>query len=144
MTRLLITGATSYVGVSVANYLKKWPDEFQVDAISLVDGSWRETSFRGYDAVFHVAGIVHDKKTKDDPAQAELYDRVNHRLAVETARKAKDEGVGQFIFMSTAGVYGLTAPLGQELMIRRDTALNPSDNYGTSKLRAEVIFFFLI
>ena len=137
MTRLLITGATSYVGVSVANYLKKWPDEFQVDAISLIDGSWRETSFRGYDAVFHVAGIVHDKKTKDDPAQAELYDRVNHRLAVETARKAKDEGVGQFIFMSTAGVYGLTAPLGQELLIRRDTALSPSDNYGTSKLRAE-------
>lgn len=137
MIRLLITGAHSYIGTSVANYLKQWPERFQVDEISLVDGSWRDSSFRGYDAVLHVAGIVHDKKTKDDPAQAELYDRVNHRLAVETAQKAKEEGVSQFLFMSTTGVYGLTAPLGREVMITAGTPLRPTDNYGISKLRAE-------
>lgn len=137
MIRLLITGAHSYIGTSVANYLKQWPERFQVDEISLMDGSWRDSSFRGYDAVLHVAGIVHDKKTKDDPAQAELYDRVNHRLAVETAQKAKEEGVSQFLFMSTTGVYGLTAPLGREVMITAGTPLRPTDNYGISKLRAE-------
>ena len=96
MKRILITGASSYVGVSVGKYLKRWPDSYQVDAISLTDGSWRERSFRGYDVVFHVAGIVHQPKSKDDPSQAELYDRVNHRLAVETAEKAKADGGSSF------------------------------------------------
>ena len=75
MKRILITGANSYVGVSVETYLGRWPECYQVDTVDMVDGSWKERSFQGYDAVFHVAGIVHQAKTKDDPAQAELYDR---------------------------------------------------------------------
>ena len=137
MKRILITGASSYVGVSVGKYLKRWPDSYQVDAISLTDGSWRERSFRGYDVVFHVAGIVHQSKSKDDPAQAELYDRVNHRLAVETAKKAKADGVRQFIFMSSESVYGLSAPVGKVVTITKDTPVCPKDNYGISKARAE-------
>ena len=137
MKRILITGANSYVGVSVGKYLKRWPDSYQVDAISLTDGSWRERSFRGYDVVFHVAGIVHQPKSKDDPSQAELYDRVNHRLAVEAAEKAKADGVRQFIFMSSESVYGLSAPVGKVVTITKDTPVCPKDNYGISKARAE-------
>ena len=137
MKRILITGAGSYIGTSVERHLSRWPDRYQVDALSMVDGTWREHSFRGYDAVLHVAGIVHQSKSKNDPNQKELYDRVNTRLAIETARKAKDEGVGQFLFMSTAGVYGLTAPLGKTVMVTADTPLAPRDNYGISKARAE-------
>lgn len=137
MKRILITGANSYVGVSVEQYLSRWPQHYQVDTMDMIDGTWREASFGGYDAVFHVAGIVHNKKTKDDPNQAELYHRVNTQLAVETARKAKNEGVKQFIFMSTTGVYGLTAPVGREIMITKQTPLNPVDNYGISKAKAE-------
>lgn len=137
MKKILITGANSYIGVSVEQYLARWPQSYQVDTVDMVDGSWREKDFRGYDAVLHVAGLVHQPKTKDDPAEADRYDRINHLLAVETARKAKAEGVGQFLFLSSASVYGLSAPVGKVVMITKDTPLNPTDNYGISKKHAE-------
>ena len=80
---------------------------------------------------------MHQPQTKNDPAQAEAYDRINHRLAVETAEKAKREGVRQFLFLSSASVYGLNAPVGKVVMITEDTPLNPTDNYGISKKKAE-------
>lgn len=137
MKKILITGANSYIGVSVEQHLARWPQSYQVDTVDMVDGTWREKDFRGYDAVLHVAGLVHQPKTKDDPAEADRYDRINHLLAVETARKAKAEGVGQFLFMSSASVYGLSAPVGKVVMITKDTPLNPTDNYGISKKHAE-------
>ena len=137
MKKILITGANSYIGVSVEQYLSQWPNDYLVDTVDMVDGSWREKNFHGYDAVLHVAGLVHQPKTKNDPEQAERYDRINHLLAVETARKAKGEGVHQFLFMSSASVYGLSAPVGKVVMITEDTPLNPTDNYGISKKRAE-------
>ena len=137
MKKILITGANSYVGVSVEEYLNRWPECFQVETVDMIDGSWREKSFSGFDAVFHVAGIVHREQAKNDPEQAALYDRVNTQLAIETARKAREEGVGQFIFMSSASVYGLTAPFGKVVTITADTPLMPVDNYGISKARAE-------
>ena len=35
MKRILITGANSYLGKSLTEYLKQWPDEFQVEATSV-------------------------------------------------------------------------------------------------------------
>ena len=137
MKKILITGANSYIGVSVEQYLARWPEKYQVDTVDMVDGSWRQKDFHGYDAVLHVAGLVHQPKTKNDPAEAERYDRINHLLAVETAGKAKAEGVKQFLFMSSASVYGLNAPVGKVVMITKDTPLNPTDNYGISKKNAE-------
>lgn len=137
MKKILITGANSYIGVSVEQYLQQWPECYLVDTVDMVDGSWREKTFRDYDAVLHVAGLVHQPKTKNDPAQADRYDRINHLLAVETAQKAKAEGVRQFLFLSSASVYGLTAPMGKVVMITKDTPLLPNDNYGISKARAE-------
>lgn len=137
MKRILITGANSYVGTSFEQHLKQWQDRYTVDTVDMVDGSWREKSFRGYDAVFHVAGIVHLKNRKNDPEQIALFERVNVQLAVETARKAKADGVKQFIFMSSASVYGLVAPVGELVMITKDTPVAPTDNYGVSKAKAE-------
>lgn len=137
MKKILITGAGSYVGMSVESHLKQWPDRYSVDTLDMISDTWKEASFRGYDAVFHVAGIVHKEQTKCDPQQAALYERVNTRLAVETARKAKEDGVKQFIFMSSESVYGLTAPIGKVVMITKETPLHPIDNYGISKAKAE-------
>ena len=137
MKKILITGANSYIGVSVEKHLNRWPERYHVDTVDMKGEGWKEGSFRGYDAVFHVAGLVHMEKAKNDPEQAALYEKVNTRLAVETAQKAKDEGVKQFIFMSSASVYGLTAPMGKVVMITKDTPLKPVDNYGVSKAKAE-------
>lgn len=137
MKKILITGANSYIGASFEHHLKQWPDHYQVDTVDMIGDGWKEKDFHGYDAVFHVAGLVHLAKAKDDPAQAALYEQVNTVLAIETARKAKNEGVKQFLFMSSASVYGLTAPMGKVVMIAKDTPLKPKDNYGISKAKAE-------
>lgn len=137
MKKILITGAGSYIGQSFENYLKQWKGQYQTDTLDMIGDGWRSASFAGYDAVFHVAGLVHLEKAKNDPAQAALYEQVNTQLAIETAQKAKNEGVKQFIFMSSASVYGLTAPMGKVVMITRDTPLEPRDNYGISKKKAE-------
>ena len=137
MKKLLITGAGSYVGVSVARYLSRWPERYSVDTVDMIGEGWKTADFSGFDAVLHVAGIVHQKDSKNDPAQKELYERVNTRLAIETAQKAKAEGVKQFLFMSSASVYGLDAPVGKIVTITADTPLRPKDNYGISKAKAE-------
>ena len=137
MKKVLITGAGSYIGRSVENHLKQWPEHYTVDTVDMIGDGWKARSFSGYDAVFQVAGLVHMEKAKKDPQQADLYEKVNTRLAIETAQKAKAEGVKQFLFMSSASVYGLSAPMGKVVMITRDTPLEPVDNYGISKARAE-------
>lgn len=137
MKRVLITGAGSYLGRSLAEFLAQWPEEYQVEAISVRDGSWKARSFRGFDAVYHTAALVHQEQSKHDPAQLEVYNRVNAELPVLLAEKAKAEGVRQFLFLSTMAVYGLTAPLGKTVTITRDTPIAPVDLYGQSKAKAE-------
>ena len=91
MKRILITGANSYLGKSLTEYLKQWPDEFQVEATSVRDDTWKETDFHFFDAIYHTAALVHMEQNKQDPAQAEFYDRVNARLPIFIAKKAKAE-----------------------------------------------------
>ena len=130
MKKILITGANSYVGTSFEKYLKeKFPNVYIVDTIDMVGDGWREKSFIGYDAVFHVAGIVHQKETKKN---ARLYYEVNRDLAFNVAKQAKDGGVSQFIFLSSMSVYGQETGI-----ITKATMPKPKTNYGKSKLQAE-------
>ena len=137
MKKILITGANSYIGTSFENYLKQWPDKYQVDTIDMIDGSWREKSFSGYDTVFHVSGIAHSDYGKIPEDKKALYYKENTELTVETAKKAKADGVKQFIFMSSAIVYGDSAPIGKRKVITEETIPKPSNFYGDSKLQAE-------
>ena len=133
--KILITGANSYIGMSFEKWLAQWPDEYIVDTVDMIDGSWREKSFSGYDVVFHVAGIAH---VSADPAKEDLYFKVNRDLAIETAEKAKSDGVKQFIFMSSMIVYGKDEPAGSQKVITTETQPSPSDFYGTSKLEGDL------
>ena len=71
MKSILITGAGSYIGVSLENYLGKWPENYRVDSLDMRGTDWESHSFRGYDAVFHVAGLVHQPDSKNDPASSD-------------------------------------------------------------------------
>jgi nucleoside-diphosphate-sugar epimerase len=138
MKRILITGANSYIGTSVEKYLAQWPDQYQVDTIDMIDGSWREKSFAGYDSVFHVAGIAHQDSGKITEERKQLYYKVNTDLTVDTAKKAKADGVKQFIFMSSIIVYGLSAKMDETKVITTETMPAPEGAYGDSKLQAEL------
>lgn len=137
MKKILITGANSYIGVSFEKYMSQWPEKYQVDTVDMIDGTWREKDFSEYDCVYHVAGIAHSDSGKISPEKAKLYYAVNTDLTVETAKKAKAEGVNQFIFMSSAIVYGESAPIGKSKVITRDTPVSPANSYGDSKVQAE-------
>lgn len=139
MKKVLITGANSYIGTSVERYISEhYPDECQFDTVDMVDGTWREKSFSGYDVVFHVAGIAHSDSGKISEEKAKLYYSVNTDLAVETAKKSKADGIKQFIFMSSAIVYGESSKVGKKKIITRDTPMLPANAYGDSKVQAEI------
>ena len=129
MKKILITGANSYIGVSFENWMKQF-DGYDIDTIDMIDGTWREFDFSKYDVVFHVAGIAH---SDPKPEMKDLYYKVNTELAVETAEKAKQSGVGQFIFMSSIIVYG-----SNNYYIDKNTQPMPKNFYGDSKLQADI------
>ena len=136
MKHILITGTGGYLGSSFERFLSARPG-YQVSRVSLRDSGWETLDLSPFDAVYHAAGLVHQKQTKDDPAYLGEYRRVNRDLTLALAEKAKAAGVKQFLFLSTEAVYGLTAPYGKEIVITADTPTAPVDNYGRSKLEAE-------
>ena len=138
MKKILITGANSYIGTSFEKYIaENFPDDYSIDTVDMIDGSWREKSFAGYDSVFHVAGIAHSDGGKISEEKAKLYYVVNTDLTVEVAGKAKADGAKQFVFMSSAIVYGASAPIGRAKVITRETPVSPANCYGDSKVQAE-------
>lgn len=138
MKKILITGADSYIGTSFEKYLAdNYPEKYTVDTVDMVGGTWREKSFAGYDTVFHVAGIAHSDGGKISKEKEKLYYEINTELTIETAKKTKADGVKQFIFMSSAIIYGNSAPIGKRKVITKDTVPQPSNCYGDSKLQAE-------
>jgi nucleoside-diphosphate-sugar epimerase len=132
MKKILITGKNSYIGTSLESWLMREPDKYRVDTVGMKDGSWKEKVFSEYDVVFHVAGIAH---VSSDSKMEDLYYKVNRDLTIETAEKAKAEGVKQFIFMSSIIVYGDSS--SSKRVIDRNTAPTSSSFYGNSKLQAE-------
>lgn len=138
MKRILITGANSYIGMSFEKYIKdNFADRYEIDTVDMIDGTWCEKSFAGYDTVYHVAGIAHSDSGKISAEKEKLYRSVNTDLTVETAKKAKADGVKQFIFMSSSIVYGDSAPIGKEKIITKETPVKPANCYGDSKVQAE-------
>ncbi|MCA1060865.1 NAD-dependent epimerase/dehydratase family protein [Rossellomorea aquimaris] len=132
MKKILITGKNSYVGKSLESWFLNYTDRYSVDFISLRNKSWKEEDFSIYDVVFHVAGIAH---VSSDQKMEDMYYKVNRDLTIETAKKAKSEGVEQFIFMSSIIVYGDSS--SEERVIDKNTKPTPSNFYGNSKLQAE-------
>ena len=139
MKKVLITGAGSYIGTSVETYLNRpeYAGMYQVDTVDMIGDGWKEKNFSGYDTVFHVAGIAHADISHVTEEQKKLYYRVNRDLAVSTAKKAKREGVRQFIYMSSIIVYGETTSIRKERVITKNTKPHPTSFYGDSKWKAE-------
>ena len=133
MTKVLITGAGSYVGESVRRYILSTSSDFEIDAVDTMNDAWKEADFSKYDVVYHVAGIAH---VNADPKMEALYYKVNRDLTVEVARAAKAAGVKQFIFMSSQIVFHESQSLKSEVLTA-DTKENPNGFYGDSKLQAE-------
>lgn len=110
-------------------------DNYVVDLFDTVSDEWKSLDFSKYDVVNDVADIAHVKETEQNRP---LYYKVNRDLAVEIAKKAKREGVGQFIYLSSMSVYGLNVE-----RIDENTSVVPVNAYGKSKLEAEKLLWKL-
>lgn len=136
--KVLITGAGSYIGETFRAYAGKHYPALHIDAVDMLDGSWKKADFSPYDIIYHVAGIAHADVGNVDEATKEKYYKVNTDLAVEVCKKAKAEGVKEFIFMSSMIVYGDSAPYGKKKVVDEHTVPHPANFYGDSKLQADV------
>ena len=129
MKRILITGAKSYIGESVKNYLMVNPELYKVEVKDTIGWEPEANDFIGFDVVFNVAGIAHIKETDEN---RHLYYDINRDLAIKIAENAKKAGVRQFVLLSTMSVYGMT--VGK---IYKTSPTNPVNAYGKSKVEAD-------
>ena len=137
MKKVLVTGVNSYIGNAFIEYIQQYSADYTVEGISMRDEAWKKLDFSKYDCVFDVAGIAHADTGHVSESVKQLYYEVNTDLTVALAEKAKASGVKQFIYMSSAIIYGNSASIGQEKIITRETNPAPADFYGDSKWQAE-------
>lgn len=135
MKNILIIGKNGYIATRLFDTLCRDTGARRAELCSSRDGQWRELDFSRFDCVFYAAGIAHIRETAQN---ASLYYEINRDLAWDVAQKAKREGVGQFIYMSSLSVYGLRSG-----HITEDTVPQPVTHYGRSKLEAEQKLFSL-
>ena len=138
--KILITGKNSFIGQSLEHWMmqSKFLHRYQIDTVDTMGDEWKDIKFSEYDVVFHVAGIAHVDLAKLDEKTKQLYYKVNRDLTVDIATKAKEEGVKQFIFMSSSIVFGDSGQLGKVFRITMNTIPTPSSVYGDSKLQADI------
>ena len=129
---ILIIGKNSYIG----NHIDEWLSRYghKVAQLDVLTEDWKNYDYSPFDAIVHVAGIVHRPDCKD----WELYKRVNTDMPVKIATMAKEQGVKQSIYFSTMGVYQANKKLGASVVDETTPLLsNSSSFYGMSKLMAE-------
>lgn len=132
-TRIAIFGLSSYIGTHFASLYNN-DSLFDIQFIQSRDEKWKSLDFSVFDVILFAAGIAH---VSQDPKMESIYYAVNRDLPIEVAKKSKEDGVKQFIFLSSMIVYGRDASLGNTYLITKDTDPNPENFYGKSKLEAE-------
>lgn len=135
MKKVLITGANSYIGTSFEKFINQnHKDEIEISTLDMMNPSWKEFDFSKFDVVFHVAGIAHADVGNVSDEVKEKYYKVNRDLTLEVANIAKDNGVKQFIFMSSMIIYSGC----KETFITKETVPQAENFYGDSKLQADL------
>ena len=147
---VLVTGGAGYIGghmvlglidagekVVVIDNLSTGYAWAVPDGVELVVGDFGDAELvsrilatRGIDAIAHFAAKIVVPESLADPLGYYLNNTANARTLIESAVKG---GVKQFIFSSTAAVYGDTA----SERVTETTPLNPISPYGRSKLMVE-------
>lgn len=134
MKNILITGVNSSVGNSFESWCTLFPGTYNISKMSMRNIDLESTSFNQYDVIFYVSGIAH---VSANSKMEDSYFKINRDLTIDVAKKAKLEGVKQFIFMSSIIVYGNSSRIKEDMKITNETIPQPTNYYGKSKLEAE-------
>ncbi|MCG3654149.1 NAD-dependent epimerase/dehydratase family protein [Aliarcobacter butzleri] len=125
MNKLLVTGSNGYVG---KNFINKYNNQYLFEKFSLLNQNIEDINFNRIDVLLHCAALVHQKEEHS----YEKYYEANVEYPVKLAKLAKQNGVKQFVFISTIAVYG-----EEKEKLNENTICNPATFYGKSKLEAE-------
>ena len=125
MNKILLTGSNGYLGSS---FLNQYKNKYFFEKFSLLSQKLKNINFNNIDAVLHCAALVHQKI--EHPY--EKYHEINVDYPVKLARLAKQNGVKQFVFISTIAVYA-----EDKKKLDENTICDPITPYGKSKLEAE-------
>jgi UDP-glucose 4-epimerase len=127
MKKLLITGSSGFVG---KYFINKYKNKYNIKTFSFLKDDINSLDCSDIDVVFHLSALVHQM----GGVSYEEYEKVNVTQTLELAKKAKENGVKQFVFMSTVKVYGEET----DSKYSENSICNPEDDYGKSKLKAEL------
>ena len=130
--KILIIGRDSYIG----NHIDEWMVQYGhiVTQLDVLTETWKSFDYSRFDAVVHVAGIVHRPQCTD----WNLYKSVNCDMPVSIATMAKMQGVKAYVYFSTMGVYDANKSLKGCVVDDRTPVLGEGNSmYGRSKLMAE-------
>jgi len=148
--KLLVTGGAGYIGSFMVNSLVDNGNEvFVLDSLEcghleavnksakFIRGDIRDEGLLNnlfltekIDAVFHFAGLISVEESTKEP---ELYEEVNVAGSNTLFTTACTNGVKNFIFSSTAAVYGNPV----KIPIPEDHPKSPTSPYGQTKLQTE-------
>lgn len=143
--KILITGANGFIGAHLCQELSNRNIIFRSTArntnenhyIDFISCDLETTEslnhlMDGCDIVVHLAGRAH--VTSDD--SQEKYQVANEFVTQRLANAAVQNGIARFVYISSIKVNGESS--GPGLPIRQSDTPNPLDNYGRSKLAAEL------
>lgn len=140
MSKILVTGATGFVGSELTKALPSkrcvvrkgeqhcFSDYFEIEGLD-AKTNW-DMAFNDIETVVHLAGLAHgaNKFTADD------YENVNVLGTMALAKAAAYSGVKRFVFVSSIGVNGTET---QSQPFSSDMSAKPHNVYAYSKLNAE-------
>jgi nucleoside-diphosphate-sugar epimerase len=124
--KILITGSNGFIG---SYFIRNYNDRYEFQKFSFLRDDFSALELNGIDTVLHLSALVHQM----GGASEEEYEKINVTQTIDLAKKAKQSGVNQFVFMSSVKVYGEES----ENIYTETSECHPEDSYGKSKLRAE-------
>ncbi len=129
MKKVLVTGSSGYLG---EEFIKSYKHSYEFHTFSLLKSSINDLKLENIYSILHCAALVHQK---NKVSTYKDYFKINAEYPFNLAKKAKSQGVKQFIFISSIAVYDNSLNNINETSIKA-----PRTFYGKSKLEAE---FFL-
>jgi len=78
-------------------FIKKYKDKYNIKTFSFLNDDINSLDCNNTDIVFHLSALVHQM----GGASKEEYEKVNVIQTIELAKKVKNSGVKQFVFVGT-------------------------------------------